>query len=539
MNRVCNELPLQEVLAERCDDQTESQIQQHLETCSDCQRRLAELAADQPTWTQTARHLSTIKDLRLSTDIEQQLSRSSAFVVPTSEFPRVARRSGNDYESSGPSSPASWIQALDPPKHPEMLGQIDQFEIESKLGEGGMGIVLKGYDRDLNRAVAIKVLTPHLASNGTARKRFAREAQAAAAVVHPNVVPIYTVNQSKDRPYLVMQLVSGQSLQCLVDQEGPLDPKDVSRIAIQIADGLAAAHHQGLIHRDVKPANVLTERDASRVMITDFGLARAADDAGMTQTGWLAGTPHYMSPEQAKGDRLDPRSDLFSLGSLMYFLATGREPFRAERPYGVIQKIIHDPPTSPNVVSAEVPELLNRVILKLLEKNPADRFQSADAVADYLRDVLAHLQQPAVTKAPALLPKATQVRQQFQKWVLAGLVGLVVGAGLWVSLGGWPGFLFGDRTPAELSSEADGAPETLWSNESVLDDAAFESEMREAEQQLNQLERMFESTSVDPFPGLPAESQSSPRLNSGSEPSSPPVSNFNEKPLSKGMRNDD
>lgn len=284
-----------------------------------------------------------------------------------------------------------------------------------------MGIVLKGFDRQLNRAVAIKILSPHLASNGTSRKRFAREAQAAAAVVHPNVIPIYAVKSCETRPYIVMQLVSGHSLQSLVQENGPLDVKEIVRIAIQVADGLAAAHQQGLIHRDIKPANVLTEQDVSRVMITDFGLARAADDASVTQTGWIAGTPQFMSPEQAQGDSLDFRTDLFSLGGLMYYLATGREPFRAESPFAVIQKIIHDHPPSPTELNSDLPPLLSDIIEKLLEKNRSDRFQSANEVKELLKQYLSHLQQPLRVAKPGRV--WTRRRRRTRNLVFAGLAG--------------------------------------------------------------------------------------------------------------------
>lgn len=408
MNLTCQSLSLEKVLADECDLATEAQVQQHLESCDQCRERLETLAADRQTWNDAARNLSTANQLAVTQNVKQKLEESSSFLIPSGVF--NSRSADGDVDdrlheiAASESSAAAWKRLLDPPKHPEMLGQIDHFEVEEKIGQGGMGIVLKGFDRQLDRAVAIKVLSPHLASNATARKRFAREAQAAAAVVHPNVVPIFSVNQNVERPYIAMQLVSGLSLQSLVEKEGPLDFKSVVRIAIQIADGLSAAHEQGLIHRDVKPANVLTEHDVSRVMITDFGLARAVDDAGMTQTGWLAGTPHYMSPEQARGDDVDPRSDLFSLGSLMYFLATGREPFRAERSYGVIQKIIHDPVLAPCRVNNEVPPMLSASIERLLEKNPEARFQSASELANHLRDYLAHIQSPNVAQPPIKTP---------------------------------------------------------------------------------------------------------------------------------------
>ena len=237
-------------------------------------------------------------------------------------------------------------------------------------GAAGWELSFKGFDAELNRPVAIKFLAPHLAASGVARQRFAREAQAAAAVVHPNVVPIHSVNSSPVRPYIVMALVSGRSLQKHVEHHGPLPVKDVVRIGQQIAAGLAAAHEQGLVHRDIKPANILLEHDVSRVMITDFGLARAADDAALTQTGWLAGTPHYMSPEQAGGEEIDHRSDLFSLGSVMYFMATGREPFRAEKSLAVLQKIARAMTLLQPVRStAPFRRTLEQIIEKLLAKD--------------------------------------------------------------------------------------------------------------------------------------------------------------------------
>ena len=198
------------------------------------------------------------------------------------------------------------------------------------------------------------------------------------------------------------------------------------RVSIQIAAGLAAAHKQGLIHRDVKPGNILIERDVSRVMITDFGLARAADDAGMTQTGWLAGTPHYMSPEQSRGESLDCRTDLFSLGGLMYYLATGREPFRAESPFAVIQKIINDRPTSPLELNSDLPPLISDIIEKLLEKEPKDRFQSAAEVQDLLKRYLSHLQQPARVAKPkrVLTRRKRRLRNVFIGATIAALSGV-------------------------------------------------------------------------------------------------------------------
>jgi serine/threonine protein kinase len=275
-----------------------------------------------------------------------------------------------------------------------MLGRLGRYEIESVIGSGGMGIVLKGHDSELNRRVAIKVLAPHLAQNGAARQRFAREARAAAAVVHEHVVGIYDVEPNADMPFMVMQFVSGQSLQDRVDQRGPLGIKELLRIGVQTAAGLAVAHAQGLVHRDIKPSNILLENDLERTLLTDFGLARAVDDATLTRSGAVAGTPYYMSPEQASGRPADHRSDLFSLGAVLYFMATGHPPFRAERAMAVLHRICNDRHRPAWEVNPEVPDRVSDIIDRLLEKKPQRRFASAEQVEAALAGALARLQQP-------------------------------------------------------------------------------------------------------------------------------------------------
>ncbi len=289
-----------------------------------------------------------------------------------------------------------------PPKHPEMLGRIGQYDIECEVGRGGMGIVFKAYDSKLHRVVAIKTLAPHLAENGTARKRFAQEAIAAAGVIHPNVIAVHGVQDDADSAYMVMPYVDGISLQSLVESQGPLAEIDIVRIGLQISAGLSAAHSQGLVHRDIKPANILVETGVNRVVITDFGLARAVDDASLTQTGWLTGTPNYMSPEQARGMRPDHRSDLFSLGSTLYFLATGRLPFRSETALGVLARIQDDSPISANQMNHAISSTLSSLIGRLHCKSPENRFQSAAELYDVLEKLLAHLHQPDVSAPPKI-----------------------------------------------------------------------------------------------------------------------------------------
>jgi serine/threonine protein kinase len=292
------------------------------------------------------------------------------------------------------------LDFLEPADRPGLLGKLGDYEIEEVIGRGGMGIVLKAHDPALGRRVAVKVLAGHLATSAAARKRFAREAKAAAAVVHDHVIPIHQVATSGQTPYLVMPLITGRSLQERLDECGVLEIKEALRIAMQTAQGLAAAHAQGLVHRDIKPANILLENGVERVRITDFGLARASDDASQTQSGFIAGTPQYMAPEQARGELADARADLFSLGSVLYAMCAGHPPFRAETTLAVLRRICDDQPRDIREVNPDVPPWLAAIIHKLLAKSPADRFASAEEVASLLERWLAHVQQPTVVAKP-------------------------------------------------------------------------------------------------------------------------------------------
>jgi serine/threonine protein kinase/tetratricopeptide (TPR) repeat protein len=302
------------------------------------------------------------------------------------------------------------LDFLEPSDQPESLGRLGQYDMREVVGRGGMGIVLKAHDTKLSRVVAVKVLAPELAANATARKRFLREARAAAAVSHDHVVTIYAVEENEPPgtrggpPYLVMELIDGQSLEQKIDRDGHLELKEILRIGRQIAAGLAAAHEQGLIHRDIKPSNILLQNSVERVQITDFGLARAADDVGITRTGEIAGTPQYMSPEQAEAKPVDARSDLFNLGSVLYAMCTGRSPFRAETTMASLKRVCEDTPRPIREINPDVPEWLCAITDRLLEKDPDDRFQSAEEVCDLLGECLAHVQDPAVNPLPASLP---------------------------------------------------------------------------------------------------------------------------------------
>lgn len=304
------------------------------------------------------------------------------------------------------------LEFLQPSDQPDELGTLGQFRVLRVVGQGGMGIVLHAYDPQLERDVAIKVIDPKLANNEVARQRFCREARAAAAVTHDNLVAVHQVDEdeSSGLPYLVMQLVNGESLEQRLRRVGKLTPMEVARIGMQAAAGLAAAHAGGLIHRDIKPGNILLESPVDRVKLTDFGLARAAEDVKLTRTGFVAGSPLYMSPEQARGDEVDHRADLFSLGSVLYEATTGKPAFDAKTPLAVLRRVADDTPPLLHTIVPEVPEWLSDIVAKLLAKNPNDRFQNAAEVAEIFAAELARAHALSPLDVPAEVCAGTATR---------------------------------------------------------------------------------------------------------------------------------
>lgn len=301
------------------------------------------------------------------------------------------------------------LKLLGPTDDPNMLGRIGNYEIVGVIGQGGMGAVFKGFDRSLNRYVAIKLLLPHLAASGAARKRFAREGQAVAAVVDDHVMAVHCVDQWQGIPYLVMTYSRGVSLQKRLNDHGPLEVREILRIGLQAAKGLAAAHAQGIVHRDIKPSNILLDQNVERVQLVDFGLARAVDDASLTCSGTLAGTPQYMSPEQARAEAVDHRSDLFSLGSVLYAMCAGYAPFRADSSYSVLRLIIEKEPRPIREINSDIPDWLCAIISKLMAKNAEDRFDSARQVAELLEACLAHVQQPTTVPLPSRVTRLSSI----------------------------------------------------------------------------------------------------------------------------------
>lgn len=380
---------LRALLDESLPHDDQSTLQGHIEDCEICQKSLEALVAGTESWEAALGHLRNDSKFVADPKLAEAVRR-----IKTAEF--------GDSPSHGADSRRP-LEFLEPSDDPASLGRLGPYEVSEVVGQGGMGVVVKAFDRALHRVVAIKVLAPYLANSPHARKRFVREAQAIAAVSHDHVITIHAIDDSVPYPRIVMQFIAGRSLQQKLDIDGPLGVKEVLRIGMQTAAGLAAAHAQGLIHRDVKPSNILLENGIERVKLTDFGLARAVDDASLTQSGVIAGTPQYMAPEQASGDPIDHRADLFSLGSVMYAMCVGHSPFRASTTMGVLKRVCDDHPRPIRELNPEIPDWLSDIVMTLLAKSPADRFQTARQVADLCEAWLAHVQQPMVVPKPATI----------------------------------------------------------------------------------------------------------------------------------------
>ena len=272
----------------------------------------------------------------------------------------------------------------------DLTGQtLGKYQLLDRLGRGGMADVYKGYQPGLDRYVAVKVMHPHLSEDANFITRFRREAKSVAELHHANIVQVFDFDVQADNYYMVMEYIEGgltlkQRLQELAERGTRLSIDQTLDIVIKLADALAYAHNLGMIHRDIKPANVLVA-SLDRPVLSDFGIARLLNETGLTSSGALIGTPAYMSPEQGRGERIDGRSDIYSLGIVLYEMLTGQPPYDADTPYAIILKHINDPLTPPHVLINPMPEVVERIVLKCLAKDPADRFASMAELRDALR----------------------------------------------------------------------------------------------------------------------------------------------------------
>ncbi|MCO8123758.1 serine/threonine protein kinase [Stieleria sp. TO1_6] len=364
---------------------------------------------------------------------------------------------------------------LKPSDDPAYIGRLHHFEILRIIGRGGMGIVLEAFDTHLQRIVAIKVLNPEYDKNDVARQRFCREGRAAAAISHEHVVAMHQVAREDqgEVAFLVMQYIEGDTLEERLRDRKGLPPEQAALIGMQIAAGLSAAHEREMVHRDIKPANILIESGTERVKLTDFGLARATDDVRLTKTGMVTGTPLYMSPEQATGATADERSDLFSLGAVMYEMLTGKSPFEAPSIVGVMKRIMDEMPDPPRRLDSAIPKGLSDLTMALLDKNPENRPESATYVAHALAEIvtsygpISPLQVPAVGgNATTLGGSGTQRlvsrNTYFAAWAagLIGLASLAAAAGLFANRSHPPAAVAAvDAFPSIVLA---GNPGTVW-----------------------------------------------------------------------------
>jgi serine/threonine protein kinase len=395
-----------------------ARLEAHLATCATCRQQLSSIPATD--------HLAGEPGSQTRPPPPQQTDVGTSPSVASAEVITLTPADG-DLVRDG--TPANWPT-------------IPEYQIQAELGRGGMGTVYRARHLRLKRLVALKVMMPELASNPTARKRFMREATAMAAVEHDHVVTIYQVGEENGQPYLAMPLLQGETLHTRLRRDRTLPLAEVVRLGRHIAEGLSAAHRAGLVHRDIKPANIWLEgaRDEGRgasegvgvvsslaprpaslvpvcVKILDFGLARAADqDTMVSAPGAVVGTPQFMSPEQAMGGELDARSDLFSLGAVLYRMAGGELPSKGKTPLALLMATIEQTPTPLRTLNPDLPSDFCDLVMRLLAKQPAKRPQSAQQVAESL----SQMEQAQTTASAPRRADAPRATRHCMRWSLAG-----------------------------------------------------------------------------------------------------------------------
>lgn len=315
----------------------------------------------------------------------------------------------------------------------ERLGE--KYEVLGLLGKGGFSTVLLVEDRILRRKCALKILSSEITgSSQELIERFKREARMYAELEHPNIVPIYDVGFHGDRAYILMKFIEGKTLKELIGEKAPLSLEEVVFISSDILSALAYMHRKGIVHRDIKPANIIIEENSGKAILADFGLAKRME-AGthLTRSGELLGTPHYLSPEQARGDKLTPASDIYSFGITLYEMVTGNLPFQGETPLQILWRHVKEPITPPSKFNPEIHPLLERIILKATEKRPKNRYRTAEDMKQAI-ELLRH---------ELILPEIKKQRRNFLPVLVLLLVVLAGGAGFWY---------FGIHVPASVKS---------------------------------------------------------------------------------------
>ena len=399
-------------------------VETHVSECEDCVAVLSHLQAGDP-------FESAIREAaHRAKPADPDADRLVARIVGSMESHSQSLSTTASAAASSPTDlDLSW---LSPPEADDELGRVGAFRVLRVIGQGGMGVVFEAEDLKLQRRLALKVMLPKSAADPAGAARFLREARASAKVRHPNVVTIYQAESFGTVPFIAMELLRGESLHERLRRVGPLPMKDVLNLGRQIALGLAAAHAQGLLHRDIKPANIwLEQSEAGGVIakVLDFGLARSVDgDGSLTQSGMIVGTPQYMAPEQARGAPPNIRSDLFSLGCVLYQMTTGRQPFVGRNVLDQLRALAVDVPPPVSELRDNAPSELAQLIHQLLEKTPSSRPASANEVAERLRNIATdQAQNNATIQAPESRPTPRSWRRSslITVSIIAGIVVLV------------------------------------------------------------------------------------------------------------------
>jgi WD40 repeat protein/serine/threonine protein kinase len=360
----------------------EAEMVAHLDGCERCREALESVASGGQAWLAVARGLGADPPL------------------PTVDWDRIAAGLNKGNAAAAEPDLLPLLMSIGLADEAGRLGRLDHYALLEVIGRGSMGVVFKAFDEKLRRIVAIKVMSPLWGANEAACGRFLREARAAAAIRDEHVVAVHAVEECRGVPYLVTDFIPGGSLQHRLDVGGLMPVDEVVRIGREVALGLAGAHTLGVVHRDIKPANILLDETSGRAKIVAFGLARSPDDAGLTHDGIVVGTPQFMAPEQARGEPVDYRADLFSLGSVLYTLCTGRPPFDAGDPLSVLRRIAEDVPLPERELNPDIPDWLDRLVNGLLAKDPAARISTATAVAELLDGRVA----PRIRRAVKMFP---------------------------------------------------------------------------------------------------------------------------------------
>ena len=354
-----------------------TEVSAHLGGCPQCQSAVRDLGMESTHLLPPGPLDSTPQQLTAEIGLE-----STHFLAagPLDMTPRKLAAAG---PKSSPGVRRSVL--LRPPEAADEVGRLGSYRVFHELGSGATGVVFEAEDLTVRRRVALKVMKPVERGGEEARQRFLREGRLAAALDHENILTIYEVGEDYGTPFIAMKLLKGETLDDCLKREGQLDVYESLRIAHAIAQGLGFAHARGLIHRDIKPANIWLEADTDLVKIVDFGLARAlTDDVQLTKTGTVMGTPAYMAPEQARGDKVDHRCDLYALGCVIYRMVAGRTPFTAEDTMGMLLALAHEQPRPMKAFREDAPDQLQALVYRLLAKHPDARPQSAAEVSEIL-----------------------------------------------------------------------------------------------------------------------------------------------------------